>query len=117
MSDPFDSHKLTAWFRPKSAVERAQASENHFVLRVVLLLLFFSLVAAAGILKVKRATVAVRTAYDLVRTNDELRTQLDENRRLEAQLTGMKNPNLLRKQANDEFDMRSPASGDQEEVD
>ncbi|MSQ82395.1 MAG: hypothetical protein EXR77_05680 [Myxococcales bacterium] len=117
MSDAFDSHKITEWFRPKSALQRAQDSENHFVLRLVLLVVLFATIGAAGVLKVKRSTVGVRTAYDLVRTSDELRTQLDENRRLEAQLTGIKNPNLLRKEASDHFDMRSPTTGDQLEVD
>ena len=113
----FDAGRLTHWLRPpQSEVQRAQRSEDHFVLRLVALLAVFGTVATFGVLKVKRTTVGVRTAYDLVRTSDELRMQLDENRRLEAQLTGMKNPNLLRKEAADHFDMRAPATGDSEDV-
>lgn len=116
MSDPFDTHRIGDWLRPRTAVERAVESERHFVFRVVLLLALFASVGAAGVIKVKRTTVGVRTAYDMVKTSDELRTTLDENRRLEAQLTGLKNPNALRREATDQFDMRAPAAGDLQEV-
>ncbi len=97
--------------------ERARRSEQHFWLRVVVLLTFFGGVAALGILRVKQTTKGVRTAYELVKTTDELRVQIEENRRLEAQLTGLKNPNELRKEAAERFDMRAPAATDQEEID
>lgn len=97
--------------------ERARRSEEHFWLRVVVLLSFFGGVAALGILRVKQTTKGVRTAYDLVKTTEELRVQLEENRRLEARLTGLKNPNELRKEATEHFDMRAPAADDQEEID
>ena len=116
MSEPFDTEKLTGWLRPKSAVERAHKSEEHFVLRLALLVLLFASIGAAGVLRVKHMSVGVRTAYELVRTNDELRMQLDENRRLEAQLTGMKNPNLLQKEAAEHFEMRAAGSEDVQEV-
>ncbi len=116
MSDTFSTEKLTQWLRPKSAVERARGSEEHFVLRLALLVVLFVVIGAAGVLRVKRMSIGVRTAYELVRTNDELRMQLDENRRLEAQLTGMKNPNLLHKEAADHFDMRPAGTEDIQEV-
>jgi len=116
MSEPFDSQRILQWFRPRSALERAQRSEDHFVVRLVVIVVVFVLVGAAGVLKVKKATVAVQTAYELVRTSDDLRMQLDENRRLEAQLTGLKNPNVLRREATEQFDMHAPSAGDFEEV-
>ncbi len=116
VSDPFGTRKIADWLRPRTAIERAQESERHFVFRVALLIALFASIGAAGVIKVKRTTVGVRTAYDMVKTSDELRTQLDENRRLEAQLTGLKNPNALRREATDHFDMRAPASGDLLEV-
>ncbi|MBI5609813.1 MAG: hypothetical protein HY902_13155 [Deltaproteobacteria bacterium] len=97
--------------------ERARRSEQHFWLRVVVLLSFFGGVAALGILRVKQTTKGVRTAYELVKTTEELRVQIEENRRLEARLTGLKNPNDLRKEAAEHFDMRAPAASDQEEID
>lgn len=97
--------------------ERARRSEQHFWLRMALLLTFFGGVAALGILRVKQTTKGVRTAYELVKTTEELRVQIEENRRLEARLTGLKNPNELRKEAAEHFDMRAPAATDQEEID
>ncbi len=106
------------WLKPApTQTERAHRSEQHFWLRVVVLLVFFGGMTALGILRVKQTSKGVRTAYDLVKTTEELRVQLEENRRLEARLTGLKNPNELRKEAAEHFDMHAPAAGDQEEVD
>lgn len=118
MTDRFDTTALKNWLAPApTEVERAQRSEQHFWLRVVAILAFFACIAVLGVLRVKHTSRGVRTAYDLVRTTDELRVQIEENRRLEAKLTGLKNPNELRKEAADRFDMHSPATGDQQEVD
>lgn len=116
-SDRFDSGRLTRWLRPaRSQVEKAQASERLFWLRVVALVSLFGGVAAAGIVRVKHTTAGVRVSYELVKTSDELRVQLEENRRVEAILTGLKNPNALRREASDKFIMHTPLAGELSEV-
>lgn len=117
-SDRFDSGRLTKWLRPaRSQLERAQASERLFWLRVVALLTLFAGAAAAGIVRVKHTTAGVRVSYELVKTSDELRVQLEENRRVEAVLTGLKNPNALRREAGEKFIMHTPTASDMSEVD
>lgn len=116
-SDRFDSGRLTRWLRPAaSQLEKAQASERLFWLRVVALVSLFGGVAAAGIVRVKHTTAGVRVSYELVKTSDELRVQLEENRRVEAILTGLKNPNALRREASDKFIMHTPSAGELSEV-
>ena len=116
-TDHFDSSRLNRWLRPaRSQVERAQASERLFWLRVVALVSIFAGAGAAGIVRVKHTTTGVRVAYELVKTNDELRVQLEENRRVEAILTGLKNPNALRREAGEKFTMHPPTAGDMSEV-
>ena len=117
-ADRFDTALLSRWLRPaRSQVEKAQASERLFWLRVVALVTLFAGVAAAGIVRVKHTTAGVRVSYELVKTSDELRVQLEENRRVEAILTGLKNPNALRREASEKFVMHTPTTGELSEVD
>ena len=54
---------------------------------------------------------------ELVKTNDALREQIEANRHAEATLTGLKNPNELRKEGTEVFRMRVPGADEQVQVD
>lgn len=117
-AERIDGKRLLNWLQPaRSEVERAQDSERYFWLKAMVLVGFFAAIVAAGIVRVQHTTGGVRVAYELVKTNDELRIKLESNRRLEAVLTGLKNPNALRREAGDKFEMHAPAAAEVLEVD
>lgn len=117
-AERIDGKRLLNWLQPaRSEVERAQDSERYFWLKAMVLVGFFAAIVAAGIVRVQHTTGGVRVAYELVKTNDELRIKLEANRRLEAVLTGLKNPNALRREAGDKFEMHAPAAAEVLEVD
>jgi hypothetical protein len=117
-AERMDGKRLLNWLQPaRSEVERAQDSERYFWLKAMVLVGFFGVIVAAGIVRVQHTTGGVRVAYELVKTNDELRIKLEANRRLEAVLTGLKNPNALRREAGDKFEMHAPAAAEVLEVD
>lgn len=113
-----DGRRLSQWWqrRPVSDAERSERSERFFWWRVVAILSVAISIATAGVLQVRRSTSGVRTAYELVRANDALREQIEANRHAEANLTGLKNPNELRKEANEVYHMRVPGADEQVEV-
>lgn len=117
-AERIDGKRLLDWLQPaRSEVERAQDSERYFWLKAMMLVGIFAAVASVGIVRVQHTTGGVRVAYELVKTNDELRIKLEANRRLEAVLTGLKNPNALRREAGDKFEMHAPAAAEVLEVD
>ncbi len=114
----FDTQRVTQWFtRPLTDLERAQRSERWFWARVLTILACAVTVGSLGVLQVRRSSAGIRTAYALVKTNDALREQIEANRHAEARLTGMKNPNELRKEALDTYEMHAPTADEQVEVD
>ncbi len=116
-AEKIDAKRLVNWLKPpRSEVERARDSERYFWLKTMVLVGFFAAIAAAGIVRVQHTTGGVRVAYELVKTNDELRIKIEANRRLEAVLTGLKNPNSLRREAADKFEMHAPAAAEVLEV-
>lgn len=116
-AEKIDGHRLLHWLKPaRSEVERAQDSERHFWVKAMVLVGFFAAIVSVGVVRVQHTTGGVRVAYELVKTNDELRIKLEANRRLEAVLTGLKNPNALRREAGDKFEMHAPAAAEVLEV-
>ena len=113
-----DGRQLSQWWqrRPVSDAERSERSERLFWWRVVAILSGAMAVATLGVLQVRRSSSGIRTAYELVRANDALREQIEANRHAEANLTGLKNPNELRKEANEVYHMRVPGADEQVEV-
>ena len=113
-----DGQRLAQWWqrRPISDAERSERSERFFWWRIVTILAAAMAVATLGVLQVRRSSTGIRTAYELVRANDALREQIEANRHDEAVLTGLKNPNELRKVANDVYHMRVPGTDEQVEV-
>jgi hypothetical protein len=113
-----NGQRLNQWWqsRPVSDAERSERSERFFWWRVVLILGVAITVATLGVLQVRRSSSGIRTAYELVRANDALREQMEANRHAEANLTGLKNPNELRKEANEVYHMRVPGADEQVEV-
>ena len=113
-----NGQRLNQWWqtRPASDAERSERSERFFWWRVVTILSLAITVATLGVLQVRRSTSGIRTAYELVRANDALREQMEANRHAEANLTGLKNPNELRKEANEVYHMRVPGADEQVEV-
>jgi hypothetical protein len=116
MADPKDTRRLVTWLRPApTEVERAQRSEDYFWLRFVVLVTFFAAIGTAGILKVRHATIGVRTAYELVQMAEELRTVKEKNRSLQSQLQREKNPNELNNHSVP-LDMHAPTGAETEDV-
>ncbi len=113
-----DGQRLTQWWqrRPISDAERSERSERFFWGRVIVILGLAMVIATLGVLQVRRSSSGIRTAYELVRANDALREQIEANRHAEANLTGLKNPNELRKEANEVYHMRVPGADEQVEV-
>ena len=113
-----DGQRLAQWWqrRPVSDAARSERSERFFWGRVVAILGVAIGVATVGVLQVRRSSAGIRTAYELVRANDALREQIEANRHAEANLTGLKNPNELRKEANEVYHMRVPGADEQVEV-
>jgi len=113
----FDTQRVTLWFtRPRTDLERAERSERWFWARVLAILACAVTVGSLGVLQVRRSSAGIRTAYALVKMNDALREQIESNRHSEARLTGMKNPNDLRKEALDTYEMYAPTADEQVEV-
>lgn len=118
MSEIFETRRVTEWWtRPLTDVESAERSERFFWWRVTAVLGVCISIGALGVMQVRRSSVGIRTAYELVKTSDTLREQIEENRHLEAKLTSMKNPNDLRKEAADTYQMHVPGADEQQEVD
>lgn len=113
-----DGQHLTQWWqhRPMSDAERSERTERFFWWRVVAILGAALTMATLGVLQVRHSSSGIRTAYELVRANDALREQIEANRHAEANLTGLKNPNELRKEANEVYHMRVPGADEQVEV-
>ena len=107
---------VSGWRRPVSDAERSQRSERLFWWRVLVILALAIGVGTLGVLQVRRSSAGIRTAYALVKANDALREQIEANRHAEANLTGLKNPNELRKEANEIYHMRVPGGDEQVEV-
>lgn len=116
---PGERSRLTDWWkqRPLSDSERAERTESFFWWRLLAILGAAAVVGTLGILQVRRSTSGIRTAYELVKTNDALREQIEANRHAEATLTGLKNPNELRKEGTEVFRMRVPGADEQVQVD
>lgn len=118
-----EAKHVTRWFtkaaylRVESEAKRVERSERFFWTRVLAILLVAGAVATAGIGQVRRSSAGIRTAYELVKANDELRAQIESNRHQEAKLTGLKNPNDLRREAQDHWQMHVPGADEQIEVD
>lgn len=103
--------------RTLSEAELAARSERFFVLRLVAILAAAGTVGSVGVMQVRRSSAGIRTAYELVQANDALREEIEANRHLEAQLVGLKNPNDLRREAQDVWEMHVPGADEQVEVD
>ncbi len=118
VSELFETRRVTEWWtRPLTDVERANRSERFFWWRVTAILGVGISIGALGIMQVRRSSVGIRTAYELVKTSEALREQIEANRHLEAKLTGIKNPNDLRKEASETYQMHVPGADEMEEVD
>ncbi len=100
----------------RSAIARAAASERFFWWRVVALLGLCAVLGWFGIERVKQRSAGIRTAHQLARVHDQLREQVEVNRRLETRLIGKKEPVELAREAKDKLKMRSPRPGEQVEV-
>lgn len=103
--------------RRHSAIARAQSSERHFVWKLTLLLAIGVMVGWLGIWRVKQRSAGVRTAYELATLHDQLREQVELNRRHAATLAGKKDPNRLRDEAEGVLQMRAPGPREQVELD
>jgi len=118
VNEKLEISRARHWFsRSLSESERAERSERFFWWRILAILSIAITVGSMGVRQVKRSSVGIRTAYKLVRTNDELREQIESNRHAEARLTGLKNPNELRKEALEQHQMRVPSTDEQIDVD
>ncbi len=91
-------------------------SERLFWLRVAGILIVAAVLGVLGVKQVRRRSAGIGTAYELARMHDELREQVDANRRDAAKLTGRLDPTVLRLEAEGRFDMRVPSSADREIV-
>ena len=112
-----DGKALIEWWqhRPMSDAERSERSERFFWPRVLAILGVAALVAIAGVMQVSKSSAGILMAYKLVQTNDAVREQMEANRRMEAELTGQKNPNQLREKAR-QGGMHVPTAQDTVEV-
>ena len=102
--------------RPKSAIACAEASERHFVWKLTLIVALGVLVAWLGVRQVKHRSAGVRTAYRLAVLHDQLREQVELNRRHAAALASKKDPNRLRDEAERVWNMRAPGTRKQLEL-
>ena len=100
----------------RTAMARAAATEHRFVWKLVALLAFGALIAGLGVWKVRQRPAGVRTAYELANLHDQLREQVELNRRHQAALAGKKDPNRLREEAIDRMGMRTPRPEETREV-
>jgi hypothetical protein len=103
--------EVARWWRTeaRSDLDRALRSEAHFWGKLTLLLALASLFAAVGIRRVSNSSTGLQTAYDLVQVSHQLRDRMERNRALEAKITGLKNPNALRREGYDLYNMHAPA--------
>jgi hypothetical protein len=103
--------EVARWWRTeaKSDLDRALRSESHFWGKLTLLLALAALFAAIGIRRVSNSSAGLQTAYDLVQVSHQLRDRMERNRALEARITGLKNPNALRREGYDLYNMHAPA--------
>lgn len=111
------SNLLQRWTKPATEVDRALQSERFFWWRVLAVLSVAGLVGLLGIAQVRRSSEGIRTAYEVSRADDTLRELIEANRHAEARLTGMKNPNTLRREAVEVHGMHLPGPDQQIEVD
>jgi len=100
----------------RSAIARAEASERFFWWRVAAILLISVGIGWLGITQVERRSAGVRTAHRLALVHDQLREQVEVNRRLAAQLTGKKDPVQLATEAKEQLNMKSPEPNQKVEV-
>jgi hypothetical protein len=107
----------SVWQAPTSQVERAQRSERLFWWQALAIAAAWGVIGMLGVMQVQRQSVGIRTAYELVKATDALREQVEANRHAEAQLTGLKNPNELRREGVEVYGMRVPAADEQVDVD
>jgi hypothetical protein len=103
--------EVARWWRTeaRSDLDRALRSESHFWGKLTLLLALAALFAAVGIRRVSNSSAGLQTAYDLVQVSHQLRDRMERNRALEARITGLKNPNALRREGYDLYNMHAPA--------
>ena len=92
-------------------------SERLFWLRLAGILLVAAVFGALGVAQVRHRSAGIGTAYELARMHDELREQVDSNRRDAARLTGRLDPTVLRREAEERFEMRVPPAAEPEVVD
>ena len=91
----------------RSAIARAEGTERIFWWRVVAIVAVVAFIASFGVFRVRERSSSVRTAYKLARLHDALREQVEFNRRIEADLTGKKDPTRLREEGL-KLKMRTP---------
>ncbi len=100
----------------RTAIARVEASERRFVWKLVAILAAGLLFGSLGVWKVRQRSAGVRTAYELANLHDQLREQVELNRRHQAALAGKKDPNRLRREALGPIGMRTPALDETREV-
>lgn len=92
----------------RSAIAASAATERFFWWRVAAIVVVMVTVGALGVMRVRERSSNVRTAYKLARLHDALREQVELNRRLQASLTGKKDPTRLQDEAVQSFGMQTP---------
>ena len=113
----FDEQHVARWWQPPaSEVERAERSERWFWFKALAILGCGAALATAGVMQVRRSSAGIRTAYELVKVNEATREQIEANRHLEAQLTGMKSPTELQRLAQERYGMQQPNANANVEV-
>ena len=100
----------------RTAMARVDATERRFVWKLVIILAGGLLFGCLGMWKVQERSAGVRTAYKLAHLHDQLREQVELNRRHQAALASKKDPNRLRREALG-IGMRTPALDEAREVD
>lgn len=100
----------------QTAMARAATTERRFVWKLVAVLAFGALIGGLGVWKVRQRSAGVKTAYELANLHDQLREQVELNRRHQAALAGKKNPNKLREEAMERMGMRTPRPEEIREV-
>jgi hypothetical protein len=96
---------------------RVDATERRFVWKLAVIMAVGVLFASLGVWKVRQRSAGVRTAYKLAHLHDQLREQVELNRRHQAALAGKKDPNRLRREALGSIGMRTPGLDETREVD
>ncbi len=115
--DSLKGQQITRWFNlPLTESEKAKRSERFFWAKLIGILGLMATVVSLGVMQVRRASAGVRTSYELVKIHDALREQVEANRHLEADLTRMKNPIDLAREAADLYAMHAPTANETVEV-